>query len=119
MFFEGSQLSTENAWSNVRLVAGSGSGSGWLKNFLDNYGGYFSWAVNSANGEVELMRMNADNGNLGIGYYNPQTKLDVRGGQISVRNHNNANPAFMEGGDGVAYFGSLGNSAISIGNSTG
>ena len=58
MFFDGSQLSTENAWSNVRLVAGSGSGSGWLKNFLDNYGGYFSWAVNSANGEVELMRMN-------------------------------------------------------------
>ncbi|MBN8879450.1 MAG: hypothetical protein J0I32_18015 [Sphingobacteriales bacterium] len=42
----------------MRLVAGSGSGSGWLKNFLDNYGGYFSWAVNSANGEVELMRMN-------------------------------------------------------------
>ncbi|TXJ23467.1 MAG: hypothetical protein E6Q24_18090 [Chitinophagaceae bacterium] len=118
MFFEGSQLSTENAWSNVRLVAGSGSGSGWLKNFLDNYGGYFSWAVNSANGEVELMRMNADNGNLGIGSINPQTKLDVRGGYISTRNNENAAAAFMEAQNGTCFFGSLGQSMISIGNAS-
>lgn len=119
-YLDGENLSPTDGWSNVRLIAGSGAGSGWLKSHLDNHGGYFSWTVNRAgNVTDELMRMNADNGNLGIGTINPQARLDVRGGAITNRMTPNATGAFMEGtADGNAYFGSLGGGTVSLGNST-
>jgi hypothetical protein len=70
LIIESSSLATGNNYSNVRLAPGSASGSGWLTTKLDNWGGYFNWTRGSASGDVELMRIDATNGTVGIGTSN-------------------------------------------------
>jgi hypothetical protein len=76
---DGTNLETGNNYSNVRLVAGSALGSGYLKTSLDSYGGYFSWTKNSSSGPVEVMRIDATSGNVGIGTASPSEMLSVSG----------------------------------------
>ncbi len=38
-------LPTDNGWSNIQLVASPTGGSGWLKTYMDNHGGYFNGGV--------------------------------------------------------------------------
>jgi hypothetical protein len=67
-------------YSHVRLIASSSNGYGYLKSRLDNYGGAFIWARGSASGDVNLMRIDATSGNVGIGTDNPGSfKLAVEG----------------------------------------
>lgn len=74
-----------NAWSDIRLVAGGDGGSAWLKTKISNWGGYFSWMTGSATGDVEVMRIDATSGNVGIGISNPQAKLAVNGDIFSKK----------------------------------
>jgi uncharacterized coiled-coil protein SlyX len=56
-------------------------------------------------------------GKVGIGVIAPAGKLDVRGGYITTRNNDAYGGAFVEGQNGISYFGSLGRDKIAIGNS--
>lgn len=83
--FDISGLPTDHDYSNVRIIAGSGGGSGYLKTKLDNWGGYFSWVTNSSTGEREVMKIDATSGNVGIGTSSPQAKLAVNGDIFSKK----------------------------------
>jgi len=77
LILDGSGMETTNTSSGVRIIASSSSGSGYMKMKLDNWGGFYSWAKNSASGEAELMRIDAGTGNVGIGTASPRGVLDV------------------------------------------
>jgi hypothetical protein len=80
LFIDGAGLDINTNYSNVRLVASSGNGSGYLQTKIDNWGGYFSWVTGSSSGDVEIMRIDATNRNVGIGTTNTGPyKLAVEG----------------------------------------
>lgn len=83
---DGSGMGTSNEYSNVKLIAWSASGSGYLQSKLDNYGGVFSWARASDNGDVELMRIDATTGNVGIGTTSPGQRLHIGNGNLQMDN---------------------------------
>lgn len=80
LILDGSQLATTNTYSSVQLTAGdAGNGDAYLKTSLYNWGGYFNWVRGSSSGDVEVMRIDASTGNVGIGTPSPITKLEVAG----------------------------------------
>jgi uncharacterized coiled-coil protein SlyX len=82
--FDGSGLTTGNNLSNVRLIAWNVDGGGYLQNKFDNYGGVFSWARGSASGDVEVMRIDATTGYVGIGTTAPGQKLHISAGNLQM-----------------------------------
>ena len=69
----------------------------------------------STNG-TERMRITND-GNVGIGTTSPSKKLDVRGGYFVTSDGGSNQVAFVQGGNGYAYFGNLNSGPVAIGNS--
>jgi hypothetical protein len=57
------------------------------------------------------------NANVGIGTTNPQKKLDVRGGYFITTDGGTNELAFVQGGNGYAYFGNLNAGKAAFGNS--
>ena len=56
-------------------------------------------------------------GNVGIGTTSPAKKLDVRGGYFVTSDGGSNQVAFVQGGNGYAYFGNLNAGPVAIGNS--
>jgi hypothetical protein len=79
----------------------------------DATGGEMSfWTTPEGGSMLERMRIRP-NGNVGIGTASPASKLDVIGlGRF--RDANTYEGAFIEGTNGIAYFGSLATDAISL-----
>ena len=95
----GKATSSNNAASIVYTHTSDGSTSNRL--------GFGFW------GSDNLLNLTAA-GNVGIGTPSPATKLQVVGGYISAKDNSAYGGAFMEGDNGITYFGSLGTDNISL-----
>jgi len=67
----------------------------------------------SGSGEEVIMALEP-NGKVGIGTTSPLTQLQVVGGYISTKDNAAYGGAFLEGGNGISYFGSLGSDDIQL-----
>ena len=108
ILFGHTAAANQTGWDGVYWSLSSRANDASNKFYIYRGGG------NPSGSSEEVIMALEPNGKVGIGTTSPVTQLQVVGGYISTKDNAAYGGAFLEGGNGITYFGSLGSDDIQL-----